>query len=44
VRLASGRYDLLSGRFFGIDDDLDELLNRGSEIAARELYTLRLTV
>ena len=28
VRLASGRYDRLSGRFFGIDDDLDELLNR----------------
>ena len=42
ARLASGRYDVLSGRFLGIDDDLDELLNRADEIAARELYTLRI--
>lgn len=42
ARLASGRYDLLSGRFLGIDDDLEELLSRAGEIAARELYTLRL--
>jgi hypothetical protein len=38
----SGRYDTLSGRFLGIDDDLDELLNRRDEIVARELYTLRI--
>jgi NAD(P)-dependent dehydrogenase (short-subunit alcohol dehydrogenase family) len=42
ARLASGRYDTLSGRFLGIDDDLDELLNRTDEIVARELYTLRI--
>jgi NAD(P)-dependent dehydrogenase (short-subunit alcohol dehydrogenase family) len=42
ARLASGRYDLLSGRFLGINDDLDELLSRAGEIKARELYTLRL--
>jgi hypothetical protein len=42
ARLASGRYDALSGRFVGIDDDLDELLNRTDEIATRELYTLRI--
>jgi NAD(P)-dependent dehydrogenase (short-subunit alcohol dehydrogenase family) len=42
VRLASGRYDLLSGRFLGIADDLDGLVGRIDEIAARELYTLRL--
>ena len=42
ARLASGRYDSLSGRFLGIDDDLDELLNRTGEIAERELYTLRI--
>jgi NAD(P)-dependent dehydrogenase (short-subunit alcohol dehydrogenase family) len=42
ARLASGRYDALSGRFLGIDDDLDALLNRASEIADRELYTLRI--
>jgi len=42
TRLASGRYDALSGRFFTIDDDLDELLKRTGEITARELYTLRI--
>jgi hypothetical protein len=42
ARLASGRYDGLSGRFLGIDDDLDGLLNRTGEIVARELYTLRI--
>ena len=42
ARLASGRYDALSGRFLGIDDDLDQLLNRKDEIVARELYTLRI--
>jgi NAD(P)-dependent dehydrogenase (short-subunit alcohol dehydrogenase family) len=42
ARLASGRYDTLSGRFLGIDDDLDELLNRTGEIVKRELYMLRI--
>jgi NAD(P)-dependent dehydrogenase (short-subunit alcohol dehydrogenase family) len=42
ARLASGRYDVLSGRFLGIDDDLDELLKRADEITARDLYTLRI--
>jgi len=42
ARLASGRYDLLSGRFLGIDDDLDDLQSRVDDIKARELYTLRL--
>ena len=42
ARLASGRYDALSGRFLGIDDDLDELLKRADEITARDLYTLRI--
>jgi NAD(P)-dependent dehydrogenase (short-subunit alcohol dehydrogenase family) len=42
TRLASGRYELLSGRFLGIDDDLEELLSRVGEITERELYTLRL--
>ena len=44
ARLAGGRYDALSGWFLGIDDDLDELLNRTDEIVARELYTLRIQV
>jgi NAD(P)-dependent dehydrogenase (short-subunit alcohol dehydrogenase family) len=42
VKLSSGRYDALSGRFIGIDDDLEEMLKRADEIAAQELYTLRL--
>jgi len=42
AQLASGRYDALSGRFLGIDDDLDALLGRIDDIVARELYTLRI--
>lgn len=42
ARLATGRYDQLSGRFLTIDDDLEELLGRAAEIGPRELYTLRL--
>jgi NAD(P)-dependent dehydrogenase (short-subunit alcohol dehydrogenase family) len=42
TRLATGRYDALSGRFLTIDDDLDALVNRVSEISSRELYTLRI--
>ena len=42
ARLASGRYDALSGRFLGSDDDLEELLGRSDEITASKLYTLRL--
>ena len=44
TRLASGRYDLLSGRFLDIDDNLEDLLSRAGDITARELYTLRLNV
>jgi NAD(P)-dependent dehydrogenase (short-subunit alcohol dehydrogenase family) len=42
ARLASGRYDALSGRFLSIDDDLDAQLTRAADIASRELYTLRI--
>ena len=42
VRLASGRYDALSGRFLTIDDDLDYLLARSDDIVKEELYTLRI--
>jgi hypothetical protein len=41
VRTAGERYDGLSGRFVGIDDDLDALLGRIDDIVAR-LYTLRI--
>ena len=42
ARLTSGRYDRFSGRFVGIEDDLDELNNRAEIIKAGELYTLRI--
>jgi 3-oxoacyl-[acyl-carrier protein] reductase len=41
VRLASGRYDALSGRFLSIADDPDGMLGRAGDIAEHELYTLR---
>jgi NAD(P)-dependent dehydrogenase (short-subunit alcohol dehydrogenase family) len=42
VRLATGTYDSLSGRFLAITDNLDELLVRLDEIKQKELYALRL--
>lgn len=44
VALASGRADVLSGRFFGVNDDLDDLTRRAAEIERDDLYTLRLRV
>jgi NAD(P)-dependent dehydrogenase (short-subunit alcohol dehydrogenase family) len=41
VRLASGAYDALSGRFLTIDDDLDALVGEADELIARQLHTLR---
>jgi NAD(P)-dependent dehydrogenase (short-subunit alcohol dehydrogenase family) len=42
VRLASGRYDELSGRQLSVDDELDALLARIDEVRRRDLYLLRL--
>jgi NAD(P)-dependent dehydrogenase (short-subunit alcohol dehydrogenase family) len=42
VSLASGRADVLSGRYLTIDDDVDELVARAAEIQRDDLYTLRL--
>jgi NAD(P)-dependent dehydrogenase (short-subunit alcohol dehydrogenase family) len=42
VRLATGDYDRLSGRFLAITDKLDDLLARVEEIQQKELYVLRL--
>jgi NAD(P)-dependent dehydrogenase (short-subunit alcohol dehydrogenase family) len=42
VRLASGRYDGLSGRFLTIDDDLDALLERAAELTSQEHLLLRI--
>ncbi len=41
LQLASGRGDALTGRFLTIHQDLDALLARAEEIAAADLYTLR---
>lgn len=42
VRLAGGAADALSGRVLTIADNLDDLCSRSEDIAARELYTLRM--
>ena len=42
VRLATGIYDRLSGRFLTITDNLDDLVARVEEIQQKELYALRL--
>ena len=44
VALAAGEADELSGRFFGVYDDLQELKRRAGEIEREDLYTLRLRV
>jgi NAD(P)-dependent dehydrogenase (short-subunit alcohol dehydrogenase family) len=41
LALASGRYDLLSGRYLYPPDDLEQLRLAASEIEARKLYTLQ---
>lgn len=42
AEIACGRLDPLAGRLLHVLDDVDELLARAGEIAARDLYTLRL--
>lgn len=42
VRLASGRYDELSGRQLSVHDDLDAIVERIDEVRDRELYVLGL--
>jgi NAD(P)-dependent dehydrogenase (short-subunit alcohol dehydrogenase family) len=42
VSLASGRADVLSGRYLTVDDDVDALVARAAEILRDDLYTLRL--
>jgi len=39
--IASGRLDALSGRYFHVNDDLDDLLTRTEEIERDNLYTQR---
>ncbi len=40
--LASGKADSLSGKFFMVPEDPEELLSRADEIRQKDLYTLRL--
>jgi NAD(P)-dependent dehydrogenase (short-subunit alcohol dehydrogenase family) len=42
LRLASGRYDELSGRHLSVHDDLDQVLASIDDVRARELYVLGL--
>ena len=41
VALASGKADVLSGRYVSPADDLDRLIEEAREIKARKLYSLR---
>ena len=41
VKLASGRFDALSGRFLSVADDLDALIVNLGEIERDQLYSLR---
>jgi NAD(P)-dependent dehydrogenase (short-subunit alcohol dehydrogenase family) len=43
VKLVSGKYDALSGRYLTVADDLDALLARASEVQRKDLLTLRLS-
>lgn len=42
LELASGKADVLSGRFLSVFDDLELLLRRSAEIEEKDLYMLRL--
>jgi 3-oxoacyl-[acyl-carrier protein] reductase len=44
VALASGRADVLSGRYFGMGSDVDEMVARAEEISRNDLHALRLRV
>jgi len=41
LELASGRLDVLSGKFLSIYDDLDQLLKNAADMEQRNLYTLK---
>jgi NAD(P)-dependent dehydrogenase (short-subunit alcohol dehydrogenase family) len=42
VFLASGRADLLTGRFFSVDEDADEISRRASDVLEGDLLSLRM--
>ncbi len=42
VFLASGKGDVLSGRYLTVDDDVTELVRRAERIRQEDLYTLRM--
>ena len=44
LTLASGKADILTGRFIHINDDLDEMLAQAQRIQEEELYLLRLKI
>ena len=40
--LASGRADKLSGHYFSVDDDANEIVRRASDVLENDLYSLRM--
>jgi hypothetical protein len=41
VDLASGRADVLSGRYIAVEDDLDALVQRAQEVRRDNLHALK---
>lgn len=42
LKLASGCADALSGRFFSVHENVDDVVRRAEEVRSRDLYALRL--
>jgi NAD(P)-dependent dehydrogenase (short-subunit alcohol dehydrogenase family) len=42
LKLASGCADSLSGRFFSVHENVDDVIRRAEEVRSRDLYALRL--
>lgn len=43
LQLVSGKADRLSGRYFLVTSDFDDILRRTDEILEKDLLTLRIT-
>jgi hypothetical protein len=41
LQLASGKADVLSGRYLRISDNIDDLVARAEEINQKDVYALR---
>jgi hypothetical protein len=42
--LASGKADELSGHYFSVDEDVNEIASRAQQVRENNLYLLRMTI